>query len=163
MLQRKTSTTPRKSYRPLTSFYLPAIYIYIKCACIMWQRVNKGLFSYACLNLHVTLACLLRNIAWLCHGVDRNLFIYFHFFLSLMFCEHVCSSRKNAKVIITKLWVIHVFSCCMIKTIVPRANTRTIVNHLLGAPVHWQEFQTCISHKQRWETCEKKWWVRRTD
>lgn len=43
------------------------------------------------LNLHVILACLLRDFALLWRGVD------FHFFFSLMFCEHVCVFRERLK------------------------------------------------------------------
>ena len=43
------------------------------------------------LNLHVILACLLRDFALLCRGVD------FHFFFSLLFCEHVCVFRERLK------------------------------------------------------------------
>ena len=43
------------------------------------------------LNLHVILACLLRDFALFCHGID------FHFFFSLLFCELVCVFRERLK------------------------------------------------------------------
>ena len=67
------------------------------------------------LNLHVILTCLLRDFALLCRGVD------FHFFFSLMFCEHMCVFRERLTSYDHTTPGLFIFSSCMIKTTVPCA------------------------------------------
>ena len=144
MLRRKTSCSPRKSYRRLTCFFLAGnLYLHLVCLRHVTARQQK--------NLHVILACMLRDFVTVLTAI--HLFSFFSVTDILRTCVYV-ENECNSYNYTTS--VIRAFSCCMIKTIVPCANTQTIVNHLLGAPVHWQKFQTSLAINNDERLAKKK-------